>query len=110
MQPGTDQSIRQRRERHFKTVWLGIALCLCSVWSSCGKHPAPNSDAQNMDSSASEVRTSKYVSGSDITDQLLNDLTSGLDVYLPAGHYCMSSDLFAQLGVDVKRYFSIFPC
>jgi len=75
-----------------KILFICLLTAALFVWNSCSEQPTSVLDTQNTNSALSKT---VYVPGSDITEQLTNDLNAGLDVNLPAGHFYVSESIVA---------------
>jgi len=76
-----------------KTLLICISILAIFIWNSCSEQPTSVPDVQNVDGTLSKTH---YVSGTDITEQLRNDLNAGLSVTLPAGHFYVSETIVVQ--------------
>jgi hypothetical protein len=70
-----------------------VLIAAIFVWNSCNEQPTSVLDTQNPNSTLSKT---VYIAGTDITEQLRNDLTAGLNVKLPEGHFCVSEPIVVQ--------------
>jgi parallel beta-helix repeat protein len=70
-----------------------VLIAAIFVWNSCNEQPTSVLDTQNPNSTVSKT---VYIAGTDITEQLRNDLTAGLNVKLPEGHFYVSEPIVVQ--------------
>jgi len=77
-------------------VILGVSFFLYFGMSILSEQPRSILENQNIIGASSKVDASEYISGTDITLQLRNDLNSGLDVNLPDGHFYVSETIIVQ--------------
>jgi hypothetical protein len=75
-----------------KNIILFICALAVSVFmlNSCSEQPTSVPDIQRVDGNLSKT---SYVPGTDITEQLRDDLNAGLNVTLPAGHFYVSESI-----------------
>jgi hypothetical protein len=79
-----------------KQIILVVTFILHSLMISCSEHPTSVSDSQELNTTSSFLKGSEYIPGTDITEQIRNDLNAGFDVKIPEGHYYVSEGIMVD--------------